>query len=276
MRSGMNPNRHANVNGYAPIVLAAITHLPELNGYHEHRLDVIKCCLETMRDNTEVDHQILVWDNGSTAALTHWLKRSYQPDYLITGPNIGKWNARASITRMLPEDTILGVTDDDMYFYPGWLEAHLEVFNKYPRVGTVSGCPVRTQFRFHNTSTIEWGKRFAQIEAGRFISEDLERDFCTSIGRDYEKHKQGTANEMDIRLRFAGLEVYATGHHCQFVGRAGILAEHTVFSNEAMPSERPFEQSLDINGLLRLTTVERYTQHIGNILDERLEEQWRK
>ncbi len=276
MRKGMNPNRNAKVQGYAPIVLSAITHLPNLDGYHSERMEVIKCSLETMRENAGVDHQTLIWDNGSTAALTHWLKRSYQPDFLITGPNIGKLSARASIVRMLPPDTVVGVTDDDMFFYPDWLKAHLEILTTYPHVGTVSGFPVRTQFRFHNTSTIEWGKRFATIEVGRFISEEYEQDFCTSIGRDYKKHKGGTLHEKDIKLRWGGVEAYATGHHCQLIGRAGVLAEHTEYSDEAMPAERPFERRLDLARLLRLTTVKRYARHIGNVLDKDLEVLWRK
>lgn len=277
MRCGQNPNRNKLVQGYAPIVLAVITHLPDQNDYHEERLNVIKCCLETMRINAGFDgFQVLIWDNGSCDALTHWLKRSYQPDYLIMGPNVGKSIARASIVRMLPENTVVGVSDDDMFYYPGWLKAHMEVITTYPNVGTVSGWPVRTQFRFHNFKTVQWAKRTAVLEYGRFISDDEERDFCISIGRDYKWHASYTQNDRDALITFRGLKAYATGHHCQWLGGAGIIAPLTDYTAQAMPDERPFEMAIDQAGLLRLTTYKRYTRHIGNVLDPELEALWRE
>jgi hypothetical protein len=258
-------------------VLSVITHLPSLDGYHEGRLNVIKACLESMRANAgDNDYQILVWDNGSCPKLLDWLRRSYKPDFLITGHNVGKSIARASIVRMLPPATFVGVSDDDIFYYPGWLDAHLEVMSTYPNVGTISGWPVRTQFRFCNRYTKEWGNRLSILEYGRFISEQEDKDFCTGIGRDYKWHVGYTRNDMDVKLNFRGVETYGTGHHCQLMAKAGILAQHTQFWAEALPSERPFEQSLDDAGLLRLTTYKRYTRHIGNVLDKELEVEWQK
>jgi glycosyltransferase involved in cell wall biosynthesis len=254
-----------------------ITHLPVAGGYHKDRLNVIKASLESMRDNAgNDDFQTLVWDNGSCDQLTHWLKRSYQPDFLITGPNLGKTTARKSTLEMLPPDTIVGCADDDMFYYPGWLNAHLEVMNTYPKVGTVSGWPVRTQHRFANNHTIAWAERAAKIEVGRFISDQEDRDFCSSIGREYDWHKDYSAGDKDVRITYRGVQVYGTGHHCQFIGKAGTLAKFEQFSAEAMRPERYFEEAIDRAGLLRLTTYKRYTRHIGNVLDKELEDEWQK
>lgn len=278
MRNGTNPNRKAQVKGYAPIVLSVITHLPNQEGYHADRLNVIKASLESMRVNAgKYFYQILIWDNGSCDALLHWLKRSYQPDYLVTSPNVGKSIARASIVRMLPPETIIGVADDDMYYYPGWLKAHLGIVHNYPNVGTVSGWPVKTQFRFHNSATLEWGRRYAQeFERGHWISEQEDKDFCTSIGRDYAYQVTYTRNDIETRMVFRGIEAYGTGHHCQLMGKAGVLAPFCLYEPVAMAEERLFEQMINNAGLLRLTTVKRTTRHIGNVLDPELEEQWRK
>ena len=276
MRVGKNPNRQADVDGYAPIILSVITHLPNLDGYHEGRLNVIKACLETMRINAgDHNYQIMIWDNGSCDKLRYWLRRSYQPDYLIESPNIGKGNARASMVKMLPPETIVGVADDDMFFYPGWLDAHLEILESFPNVGTVSGWPVRTQFRFHNLSTIQWGRRVAALEYGRFISKQEDKDFCTSIGRDYNYQIRYTKNDIDALLTWRGLKAYATGHHAQWMGYAGVVKPLLKYSIKAMGCERPFESALDAAGLLRLTTYKRYTRHIGNVMDEELEALWR-
>jgi hypothetical protein len=254
-----------------------ITHLPNQDGYHKKRLNVIKACLESMRINAgEYSYQIMVWDNGSCDALLHWLKRSYRPDYLVTSPNVGKSIARASIVRMLPPETVVGVSDDDMFFYPDWLKAHLEVLNVYPNVGTVSGWPVRTQHRFYNFATKRWGERTGTIEYGRFISPQEDKDFCTSVGRDYLWHVSTSYKDVDARINWRSVWTYATGHHAQWVGKAGVIAPCVAYTPEAMPSERPFEEAIDRAELLRLTTYKRYTRHIGNILDPDLEELWRE
>jgi hypothetical protein len=46
------------------------------------------------------------------------------------------------------------------------------------------------------------------------------------------------------------------------------------YDEMAMGSDRPFEENIDNAGLLRLTTFERNTRHIGNILDEELRQLW--
>ncbi len=276
MRSGKNPNREAKVDGFGAVIVSAITHLPNKIGYHKDRLKVVQCSLETMRENAGSECQILIWDNGSNPEFTAWLKEVYKPNYLILSPNVGKSIARASIVNMLPPETIVGVADDDMFYYPGWLKAQLKVLFTYPFVGTVSGWPVRTQFRFHNEFTKRWGKENARYEEGRFISKEEDEDFCTSIGRDYVYQVGYTKNDVDVMLTYKNLPAYATGHHAQWIGYAKRVAPLLTYDKEAMANERPFERALDESGYLRLTTTKRTTQHIGNVLDEKLEALWQK
>ncbi len=275
MRVNNNPNTNAKVDGYGPVIVSAITHLPVAGGYHKDRLKVVKCSLETMKRNAGADCEIMVWDNGSYPAFTQWLKYEYEPDYLILSPNVGKSIARASIVRMLPPETIIGVADDDIFYYPDWLRFHLELLEHFPNVGTVSGWAVRTQFRFNNLSTLSWGNKEKCLQIGRWISEQEDKDFCTSIGRNYDWHVNYAKDDKEARLVWKGKTAYATGHHCQWVGYGGRLAPLVAYTKEAMPDERPFEQAIDRAGLLRLTTFQRYTRHIGNVLDKELEDLWR-
>ena len=278
MREGTNPNRKAVVDGYKPIVVSAITHLPNLEGYHSERLNVIKASLESMRANAGMDCQIFIWDNGSCDQLLYWLRRSFKPDFLMTSANVGKSIARASIVKMLPPGTIVGVADDDMFYYPDWLKEQVRVLKNYPNTGTVSGWPVRTQFRFHNSATLAWGRRYAsRFERGKFIPPQEDKDFCTSIGRDYiGKQFNYTRNDFDTKLTFRGIETYATGHHAQWIGYADIISRYVSYDRQAMADERPFEKAVNDAGLLRLTTFKRYTRHIGNVLDPELEALWQE
>ena len=269
MRTGTNPERNNKVKPFGNIIVSAIVHLPNQEGYHEDRLKVIQTSLNTMRRNAGVDCQVLVWDNGSYSKMITWLKNQYKPDYLILSPNIGKASARAGIVRMVPPETIIGIADDDMYYYPGWLEASMRIMMHFPNVGQVSGYPVRTQFRWGCQKTRAWGARRGMLK-GKFIEPQWDRDFCTSIGREYSHQLATTVNDYDYKIPWRGVEAFAVAHHCQFIAYAGKLARFCKYDDDAMGDEKPFDIAVDAAGLLRLTTVQRYTRHIGNRLDDDL------
>ena len=270
MRTEMNPNRQAKADGYAPYIASSIVHLPNFKGYHEQRFEVVKTSLTTMRENAGLDCQILIWDNGSCQEFRDWLLNEYKPDYVVLSNNVGLSNARAGLIRMLPPDVILGVADDDMYYYPDWFKAQVELMNYFPNVGQVSGYPVRTQMRWGNRRTLEWARKVAVVEEGSFIPSEWDRDYCTSIGRDYEWHKKYTENDMDKRITYRGVQAYAFAHHCQFICKVKLLANLMNFTTEAMSDDKPFDWAVDTTGMLRLTTINRYTRHIGNVLDDDL------
>lgn len=276
MRIGSNPNVKAEGEQWGKVVACVITHLPELKGYHEKRLEVVQCCLETMRANLGMDAQVLVWDNGSCDELRDWLRDEYQPDYLFMAPNMGKATARANIVSMLPDNTIVAVADDDMLFHPGWLRAQVELLQHFPNVGQVSGYPVRTTFRWGVNSTLSWAKKNAQLDMGKFIPAEWDLDFCNSIGRDYQYQKETTVHDYDYRVTYLGKSAYTEAHHAQWVGYAGVIRPFCVRSNQAMRTEHAFDNAVDGAGLLRLTTIERYSQHIGNVMEPKLKAKWQE
>ena len=272
MRVGQNPNYKARLNAYSPIIVSAITHLPVMSGYHAQRFEVVKLSLETMRANAGMDCKIMVWDNGSCGALTSWLKDHYRPDYLMLSENVGKSSARAGIVRMLPPNMIIGVADDDVFYRPNWLAEQVKVLLHFPNVGQVSGCPIRTQARWGNKNTLAWSKANASLEFRKEILPQYEQDFCISIGRDYKFHQEYTADDLDPVITYNGMSVIGTAHHFQFIGYAGMLAPIVQWDDRAMADEKLFDNAVDAAGLLRLTTIRRYTQHIGNVIDDGIRE----
>ena len=276
MRTEMNPNRRTKADGYAPYIASSITHLPNFEGYHQERFEVVKTSLTTMRENAGLDCQILIWDNGSCQEFRDWLLNEYKPDAVVLSMNVGLSNARAGLIRMLPPDVILGVADDDMYYYPDWFKAQVELMKYFPNVGQVSGYPVRTQMRWGNARTLEWARKFAKVEEGKFIPEEWDKDFCTSIGRDYNWHLNYTRNDMDYRITYREMSAYAFAHHCQFICRVKALANLMHFTTEAMSDDKPFDWAVDNSGVLRLTTINRYTRHMGNVMDDDLKPKRRR
>jgi len=272
MRVGTNPNRSAGAHQWTDIVLSVVTHLPNTEGYHARRLEVVQLCLESMRAGAGGDYTIIIWDNGSCSELRDWLQYSYKPDVLIMADNMGKTLARDAIAHMLPPDKILTYSDDDIYYSPNWLQPQIELMNHYPNVSCVTGYPVRTSFRWGNENTVKrMGKR-GKITEGRHIPEEWERDFCVSIGRDYGWHKNYTAADIDILCEYKGVEAYLTSHHCQFITTAGMLSKASKLDGQAMGDEKPLDIAFDKLGN-RLATTQRLTRHIGNVIDSDLRQE---
>ncbi len=276
MRVGHNPMLNARAEALPGMAAVVITHLPNLRGYHEHRLEVVQACLMSLRANAQMTLPVLVWDNGSGRELLDWLMDEYHPEYLVSGPNIGKASARASALRMFPAGTVLCFTDDDMLFYPGWLGPQLKLLNGFPDVGAVSGMPVRTPQRGSFSATELWARQSgAVVETGQLIPARELADFAISLGitgGSVNQFLTAMGKEIDIRISYKGMRAYANAQHCQFVCVNERLIPLTTWERTAMINEKPFDAKINAAGLLRLTTVERLTRHMGNVLDEDLRE----
>lgn len=276
MRIGSNPLRYKPAPyTFKNIVLLVVTHLPceEQAGYHTQRMEVVKTCLTTMRERCNRDVTMMVWDNDSKSEFRDWLQHIFEPDILIMSQNIGKNPARAFAVNMMPLSSIVAYSDDDMYYYDNWLNPQIEILNHFPNVSVVSGYPVRTQFRWGNEHTMKWARENGTVTQGRFMPEQWERDFCASIGRDYENYHIGyTLKDVDYKVKYEGKEAYLTSHHCQFIGYAATLRNHLYTDNMAMSDERTTDIELDKAGL-RLCTTQRLCRHIGNVLDDSFKEQ---
>lgn len=272
MRVGNNPNRNNRTSAFEPVIFAVITHLPHTEGYHAQRLKVIKTCLTSMTEHAGMKYSLAIWDNGSCNELKTWIKDTLHPAVFVDSVNAGKTTGRTSLMRMFPPDKIICYCDDDIYFYPNWLKPQIALLEHYPGVACVTGYPVRTSFRWGNEHTLAWARANAKLEVGRFIPDPWEDDFADSIGRDVQAHKNMTATDKDYKITYRGISAYATSHHCQFVGYAGTIGRVLTFDDFAMGDERPFDVALDSIGL-RLATIDRYTRHIGNVIDEKLKQE---
>src|SRR3990167_7412462 len=124
MRVGQNPLKYRPIPSRPDVVASVITHLPDQEGYHAHRLEIVKLSLTSMREFCNA--HILIWDNGSCAELTDWLVDEYKPDTLILSPNVGKSSAVAAIFRMFPPETVIALADDIIQFFPYCLSAQLQ------------------------------------------------------------------------------------------------------------------------------------------------------
>ena len=282
-RIGVNPAR-GKVTDYrpAPVTVAVVTYIPMLTGYFEGRFEVMKLSLASLIAHTRPEHDLFVFDNGSCEAVVNHLtglQRAGSLDYLLLSQrNIGKIDALHILFNAAPGE-IIAYNDDDILFYPGWLEAHLEALECFPQTGMASGTPVRNAAD-HATHSLErlaaQGLAWPQISRERRIPDAWEADWALSTGRDPQAYLQATQDRLDWVLRAekpgrSGFcEMIGGANHFQFVTPRQVILQAlpTDWTGKLMGAMIELDEAVDNLGYLRLSTSQRYARHLGNSLSE--------
>lgn len=278
-RIGMNPAR-GKFSTYRParVTVAVLVHIPHFSGYFEGRMEVLRACLGSILAHTDEPYDLLVFDNGSCDEVGDYLeglRRSGSIRYLMrSSQNIGKIGAFQVLFRAAPGE-VVAYCDDDIYHYAGWLGAHLAILDTFPGVGMVSGCPVYSLFEEERiSSNLRFVDRApeARLERGQFIPPDWVEEWAESYGRDAETAKKEAAAGEHLVLAYRGLRVYAMANHNQFVSPKSVITRclPDSWSGRLMGEMRELDIAVNQAGHLRLTTLERTTQHMGNMVSPRL------
>ncbi|MBC8506418.1 MAG: glycosyltransferase [Anaerolineales bacterium] len=274
MRVGQNPAKFIQeVPQPARVTVATVVYIPLLSGYFEQSLDVLKICLNSIWDHTDESYDLMVFDNASCPEVRQYLLKMQEKGkiqyLLLSEENIGKAGAWNVIFGAAPGE-VIAYADSDVYYYPGWLTAQLDVLEKFPNVGMVTGIPMWSPAEF-STSTVQWAVNNpdAEIERGEFLTWEEHWRHARSLGGDEQKVREFFADVEDIRLTYQGEHYYVGAGHFQFVG-----FKRAFQSVLPIPNERPMGQvrlldvAINEKGYLRLSTPEWWVQHLGNRLSE--------
>ncbi len=203
------------------------------------------------------------------------LRDTGQVDILmLSARNLGKIGALQVLFNAAPGE-LIAYCDDDILFYPGWLPAHLEVFDAYPKVGMVSGLPVRSaadRAVIANRAFIANPPSGLTVTEQRWIPEEWERDWARSTGREPDELIQSQLEQSDLKLELNGVEAYPAANHFQFLAPRSVLLQALPreWTGKLMGSMVELDQAVDAQGCLRLSTTQRYVQHIGNVVSSDL------
>lgn len=277
-RIGVNPAREG-FSEYKParVTVAVLTYIPMLQGYFAERLNILKLCLDSIIQNTQMPFDLMVFDNGSCPEVRNYLRELSEQgviQYLLEcAENIGKIGAFQIMFRAAPGE-IVAYCDDDVYHYPGWLAPQVEILDHFPKTGMVSGTPIRVRFNDAIQSNLDFvsANPEASIARGRFIKPEWEREFCLSTGRDVDEHLKQTADIEDLIISYQGKSAYASANHFQFVSprQALVDALPAQWSGQLMRSMMGFDATFERMGLLRLGTLARVNRHMGNTVSDEL------
>ena len=283
MRVGMNPAKFVKgVPQPEAVTVALLVYIPVFAGYFEQCLDVLKLCLASVLQNTDVPFDLLVFDNGSCVEVQDYLvdlKAEGRIQYLVLSQkNIGKVGAWNLIFGAAPGEYV-AYSDSDVFFHPGWLSEHMRILEAFPDVGTVTGFPHRRIPKYHsNTITRAEADPNIAVERGLFIPEDWIEEHILSLGKSAERYREKIKDVQDVRLHCKGVSAFAAHGHFQFVARTEVLRRFVPLESFQVsgPNELLLDQAINDAGYLRLATLDRYVEHMGNTLTPRWVEEARR
>lgn len=275
MRQGQNPAKFVSkVAKPNNITVAVLSYIPFLSGYYEQSLEILKLCLRSILEHTDEPIDLMVFDNGSCKDVVEYLGEMFESDLiqflLLSSRNLGKVGAWNMILSGAPGEWIV-FADSDIYFFPGWLQAHLDLLHHFPDVGTVTGLPRRRRTTY-SERTLERVEEHPEIEVsrGHFIPEEWIADHARSVGK-MELLDTELARD-DFLLEYRDMQAYVTAQHFQFMVRKEVLAPYLPF-DYTRPMGKDvanFDRAIESSGLLRIATKERTIMHMGNRIDPEL------
>jgi glycosyltransferase involved in cell wall biosynthesis len=256
------------------ITVAILCYIPTLGGYYAQSLDILKKCLNSIWENTQIPYDLMVFDNASCDPVREFLRTSQDTgkiQYLIlSDKNYGKAGAWNFIFSTAP-GKFLAYSDSDVYHHPGWLEPQIKIIEEFPITGMVTGMPMWTPEEF-SSSTVEWAERTAGISMHRGKNLDWE---------DYWKHSRSLGSSIkEAREHFDTIENLLVTHgetrlfigaaHFQFVSPTNVLKKLLpIPSRRPMGEVRMLDIALNEAGYLRFCTPEWWVEHLGNTLEDK-------
>jgi glycosyltransferase involved in cell wall biosynthesis len=278
MRVGQNPAKFVKgVKKPERITVAVLTYVPFMSGYYAEMLDVIKLCLQSLIANTDLPHDLMVFDNGSCKETQDYLHGLYEQGLiqylLLSDKNLGKGGAWNILLAGAPGE-IVAYTDSDAYFYPGWLSRSVEILETYPRVGMVTARPFR-QNEAGNSKTLTWAEKTknVKIDKGKFIEWEDFWSFVRSLGNSEEQALEWFNTSQDIRLTYKGVSTIIGASHWQFTAWKKTLQEFLPFEmSRPMGQVKQLDERMNSAGYLRLMPTDMLAQNMSN----RVPDEYRK
>jgi glycosyltransferase involved in cell wall biosynthesis len=272
-RKGVNPAKFISSTAKPErVTVAVLNYIPHLSGFYAEMLEVLKVCLSSLRENTDLPFDLMVFDNGSCPEARQFLVDGYdqgQIQYLVlSDKNLGKGGAWNFIFNAAMGE-ILAYSDNDVYFYPGWLSKSIQLLESFPKVGMVTSRPFPTRPELFS-STLEWAANTPEVvvEKGRLIPWEVMKAFDMSRGLSEEQARQEYEAYENVLMRYRGLSAFAGASHWQFVAYKADLQRCLPFNmDKPLGQVITLDEQLNSAGYLRLMTSEPLTQNMSNRLD---------
>ena len=270
MRVGQNPAKTIKeVAKPKRITVAVLNYIPFMSGFFAETFDVLKLCLGSIWENTDLPYDLLVFDNASCPEVRQYLVEKQQEGkiqfLILSDTNLGKGGAWNIMLAAAPGE-VIAYTDNDCYFFPGWLSNSMKVLETYPNVGMVTSRPIAND-NAYNSSTIAWakGEPEAEIQFGKHLQWEDFHSFVASLGvSDEEAHLRYALLE-DAVLTYKNVPAYLGAIHYQFLAYKQVVQKFLPFDmDRPMGQVQRLDGKVNDAGYLRLMTATPFMQNMSN------------
>ncbi len=270
MKNYQNPVESlASITTPERITVCVLNFIPFLSGFYSETLEVLKINLDSIKKNTQIPVDLMVFDNGSCKEVQDWLlmqHRNEKIQYLfLSKKNLGKGGAWNLIFTSAPGEIIV-YSDSDVLFHSGWLERTMEILETYPSTGMVTARPFRTRGNLY-ASTLKWATNNPEVtvKTGQFIPWHTFLEFNLSLGVPETEIRQRYETTNDIRLTYKGVTAQVGASHWQFATRKDIISKFLPFKmDRPMGQVLQLDELMDKAGFLRLMVPEPFAMNMSN------------
>ncbi len=277
MRVGANPAKaQTGLNGYGSHRIIVPVYIPHLEGYFQHAIEVLRLCLESLRVTASKKAAVTIVSNGCVPEAIEEMERhlDWIDQLALNRHNRGKIDAVISVARGSFEPLIT-ITDCDVLFRDGWIEAVEEMFQNFPECGYLCPFPSPAGVWHHTSATLIGALARAELSYEKVVDDrDLDR-FAQSIGRP-DLFKPEHRDAQLIVRRNGGVACVGAGHFTCTIRRetlAGMPDEPSLKAIEGQSELRWLDLPPDGLGFWRLSTPQAWVNHMGNVPEEWMREE---
>lgn len=275
MRIGHNPEKkkfeEIIYKSHRVIIPVYIPNSNEI--YFENLFSVFKTSINSLINTIHPNNtNITIVNNDCKKEVTDFIddlinKKKIDKHVKLSG-NYGKVHTILLEAKASTEELIT-IADADVFYYSGWLENTVKVFNNFSKVGVVAPLPM-PQLAYYANNSLFFNK-ILKIKKGKVISDEDLQLFEKSIGGKISVKKNNWFKNQ-LYLEKNNFKVCIGAGHFVATYRK-IVLDQLKFKKPSYVFEDGAEvlyldNPIDKLGFFRLSTINTFVYHLGNTIPE--------
>lgn len=270
MRHGTHPGKASgrlDTYGHHRVVIPV--HIPNFEGYYAESREVLRRCLDSLRETAQGQVAVTLVSDGSCAAVAEDLhermNEGWVDQVIVNRPNRGKVDTVVGVARASYEELVT-IADADVLFRHGWVDAVESLFLAFPECGFASLFPSPAGCFYNTSTTLIGGLLRRELRLASVVEEcDLDR-FSESIGRP-DLYSPTQRKVQLVMTRGSVTACVGAPHFVCTLRRAVIRGIPPEPSLQAINNAelRWLDEPPDRLGYWRLSTSRAFAQHMGNV-----------